>query len=1764
MDYIDITLLSHSDINPMIIISTSDNECKQDRLFTSTQYCDPIHIFLKKEQLPNREFFICTINRENTYSIDYNITIKNEYSASIPYNHQGSYYVSDTSTENMEFFFVKDDNEYNDNSRISFWVKGKNIYKADMEGYSDMGGYYKGNVYDLGYVFYGDFQKKEKKLTIGSKIGDFITIGSTVIKDGKTHEMKENSDEIMIASEEEVCLPIKYESYIMHITGKVYTRKAYTYFTDDQGNIIIIDDEIQEKNITNGILNDFNRIRLMDDNYKKGSYCLRSNSVLGDKLLIFSIQMTSNKDIHMVHSPLIPGEIRRHFLMKNEWAIFYGMKPKEGAKEVNLNLKSLRGFPEMYYDDCTSFPACFYTEDSIKELNHPYPSNMITVYSFYINDKPEYKDYNSITAFQPLMIVYCAEGGKKEFFGEDTYCEFETSYFTNLDSINLYENFGFSQYLLKEEKDNYIINLYGEDSDIIYLDMMIFSGDADIIINNFQGEANKYYLSNKIFYSIHLIKNKTENLNFTILANSPCFYTIQYQLFKIGLSDEINTIESGVNYITSKFYTNYKYILSTKHIDLINYKYEFDQDYLIDIYSPNCKFEIYWALNENDSEKIETTEDNYAQIMINNKEDIGIGKEFYTFYYSIISDDKSEFSNKFCMVYVSGLELSNSVTEWNNRAISLSEGVPHRYTFNLQYPFMFYAYHISDQEKALVINFRLIDKAYFDVEIKINMEQFITDKVYRNRIIYIDSNYLKGACIKQEVCTVNLIIQMKDSTEDKRVELTMYQIDEVPFYLEKNIVKQDVLNGNKVKHYYFEIAKEEYGDITLDFKRGSGNIYASIEERTRAEPMNQPDWRGIYHFPMTNDESLKYKTYGKKIVIEENDTKKCKNGCYVLISIASNSKYYGLYDDETATYRISINPRIMKTDPSVPSPKVKIDVNEFVIGDIVYGLPENRKYDYYTLTLPYESDFVVIDWQADAPLLLINVGDARPTTKQAHFEFPPIGSDFVYKLNRTKILEKGGYDKDLSLRGITLTIGIYSETNDSIQSSPYAFKIFMPPIASKEFQLASQIIHIRSDQKVQCLPFEFKDNQYVCMFAVIIDDIDATRNLIVYPRNQDGSTLEIYGNLTDAELVERNEQGYILALMMEIYREERYKNTERYVYLENMSRENSYFFMLHATDNSESVMEVMTSTQVYYDDVQIYPNPSTVQIFATGNKNVSLNFITTQDLLLNIVSIAGTGGFHWGDEKGAQDIYYLQGFNDRLSLTTYTGDMEMRFAPLKIFSSQFPQYENGGFIFYITYYPRSNIDQLKSERNTEFHYRTLQMPLYYYVPILFLQNYTINFNFYDFGTENKENVEYDTNLFNIWATVISESEIIKARTELNYKPKIDSSDIIKGVFDSPFGNIYLSQSEINRIYENKDDNGRLNILFAIEKSDNFKTNFSSLGFEINIFSDMKTIGFSSASEGIYITGKLSQSGDNRLVYRIPCNKDKPYVRIEYAANSDFVKFALSENYESESSDKFEESKTEKKSGRNILKIKLSDDFFKKNDSDHTLFFIVFTKERNINRKLDYFTFKYLTQERDAGYYDNIMDEKKRDLTLKIEGNNYSITFYPIQYSDVSYFIKAIYENELTKGETVDNIAISESKGKYLQINNPVIKKNESVTYNLNIEGNVSYIKVLARFNLYDQKVYYLYNPYQVSKSKGKNEENSGSKKSDDNTLLYVAISIGSVLLIIAIALVIYIFIIKNKNKDLSAQVNKISFVESGAESKEKDKDDGNLLLGNDD
>ena len=1772
-DFINIVLKTSNkkntiSYNPMIFIAKDEN-CQNKRLFVGTQLIDPIYTFIRKDVI-DKQFYICIKKGQNGDIEPYDIEIRNNGTAILYNDYQASFYASSESMSGVDIFFYAEEEKIDDNTNITFWVKGKNLSSVTMD--EDYTSY----QYDHGYVFSGKIKNKLNKLSILCEIGDYITVGSTTTTNGVTKKRNENSNEIMIASNNEVCIPIIYDKDYSFITGKIYTENVTTRFTDENKQTLKVGDKNAVDIITNGmisVMNVFGRLTGNGESItsRDGFYCLKESN---SKLILFSIQMTNNNaTTSILYPPMVPGEINRHYLGMNEMAIFYGMKINNNTDEINFNLKSLKGFPDMYYDECQTFPNCQYTEESIKKLTHPYPSNMITVHSAYMSEM-ENKNFTPVTTIQPLMIVYC---GAKKGSGilEDSFCEFETSYFTDKDAIYLPQDNTFSQYLSQDEMDKYKINLLNKEVEKIYLDMMIFSGDSDLVLPDFKGKATKYYLSNKIFYSIHFNKDKPDVLEFDVKSNDKTFYMIQYKLLKSDANEDMNTIESGVNYITSKRYDSSDTSTQPpKHIQFSNFKSEFDAPYLVTFYSPNCFFDVEWVSSEKgDREKL-TTDKYMFQKIINKDTDSKIYGEKFDFYYTIKKDDDSQYPKKFCMVYAAGLELSDPSEAWNNRSISLSEGVPHRYTFTKKNPLIFYSYQISDIKNTLVLNFNLIDKYYFDISISINNNNVKNATIYRNSQILFKEEDLKAKCSiggnEFEVCTVDVRIQMRDIFKDIAMEFTIYQVDKNPFYLGKNIVTDDVVIGNYPKYYYFDISDKEYGDITLDFKRGSGFIYVSIEQQNLDKPMNNPDWRGIYHFPTTIEESLKFVTYGKKIIIKEADTAKCTDGCYVLITVVSNVRYYGIMDDPDTPFRMSINPRIMKIGENIPIPKVRINVNDFIVGDIISSNDKHKKYDYYSIILPYQSDKVIFDWQADGPSLLINVGSKRPTKEAKDFSYDLLGSDFVYSITRKEILGKLNIsDINHSIKGVELTIGIYSDIVDSIDSSPYAFKIFMPPFMAEGSEYIIQMIHIRTDQKVQCLPFDY-DNTKICLFAAIVDDCDLKRNLAIYPKSQDGSNIEIYGDLVNAEEVEMNNVVVLMKYLNNFFGNNEYKQSNNFVYIENVQKDKSFFFIVDAGKNG-AIIEVLSSTFTFYNDMNFYPNPSTAQIFAIGDKSINLKFSTTKDLLLNIVCISGIGRFRWSD-KGDIDSYYLNGHDDRLSMTTGTDDVGYKLNSLNAISSikgTLEEYK-GGFVFYITYYPRGSVDQLKKDRVTEIQYRSAKMPLNFYVPIIFKDSWTINFIFYNMNIKDNKNLEYSNNLFNIWGTIISNDTASEARFDPKYRPSFNSS-CIKGEFSSIFGTLFIDSNYIDKLSKEKGTDNP-NIYISIEKANDVKFDFDSLGFEVNIFSN-ESNGNISAKEGLFISGKLSDSSDNKIVYALKCYKNKQYMRIDYTANSKFIQFALSNKPGSTKNDDYKNLQIVEDGGVFTLTMSFDDKTFPKNEE---IYFTVFTTTKDLKKELSHFSFKYSSSDIEPTI---IPIFSKNDSMIKVivTGKDYNITFKQISIKETSYYIKAYYQDGFNKDEKIDTIAISESPGEILQINEPNLNQDEKLSYIMSIYKGIKYIKVMALINMNGYKEFYSYTPELVNTQNipepdpsgggggsGGNGEPSDDKKDDDkekNIILYVSIGVGSAFLIIIIILIVFVSIYKKKNNDLAKQVNKISFVQSGAQERESGDD---LLLGKDD
>ena len=189
--------------------------------------------------------------------------------------------------------------------------------------------------------------------------------------------------------------------------------------------------------------------------------------------------------------------------------------------------------------------------------------------------------------------------------------------FTDKDRLQLKEADTFTQFLLKGEKDLYTIDFqFEENVEKVYLDVIVFSGDVNVTMEDEVSKiiAFKYFLSNKIFYSIHILAT-TKKIDFKVRAHKNSFYLVQHQLVKdITGSGDSNHIESGVNYIQSISAgadASYR-----KSFYFKNLKFDTQTPFLVNFYSQNCQFGVTREIPDEPG-NIQSIEinDNYGQII---------------------------------------------------------------------------------------------------------------------------------------------------------------------------------------------------------------------------------------------------------------------------------------------------------------------------------------------------------------------------------------------------------------------------------------------------------------------------------------------------------------------------------------------------------------------------------------------------------------------------------------------------------------------------------------------------------------------------------------------------------------------------------------------------------------------------------------------------------------------------------------------------------------------------------------------------------------------------------------------------------------------------------------------------------------------------------------------------------------------------------------------------------------------------------------------
>ena len=393
--------------NQYVILASSQN-CEIDRTLLGMEPYGPIHLFISRNQFTSsRNLYLCVQCLEDC---KYDVSLAYEDTAKLKIGEQYSYYISFSNTDTQFDIEIANIPKNPEKTVYNIWVKGEGFISNIMND-NDLTlentkkyEFSHGNIYSIKYKA-GD---NIYKAYVSGYSGDYITIGSMEIIDGKAYALRVNDNEVMgiltKTDANEICFPqeksskITSSDEIVYINGIVFSKKLTTYYKEN--NSI---DPYSYKNITDG--NIIEGIYFDDYNNENKLYCVTLAHDEKKNNVVFSVQLSSNKHIiynQIIYPPQYPGVIYPHFLLKGEIALFHGMKPREGATEIKFNIKALMGFPDMLYDNCQTYSDCTYTDEKLADVIDPHHSNRMSVYSLYLKDE---KEITPISAFQPMMIV---------------------------------------------------------------------------------------------------------------------------------------------------------------------------------------------------------------------------------------------------------------------------------------------------------------------------------------------------------------------------------------------------------------------------------------------------------------------------------------------------------------------------------------------------------------------------------------------------------------------------------------------------------------------------------------------------------------------------------------------------------------------------------------------------------------------------------------------------------------------------------------------------------------------------------------------------------------------------------------------------------------------------------------------------------------------------------------------------------------------------------------------------------------------------------------------------------------------------------------------------------------------------------------------------------------------------------------------------------------------------------------------------------------
>ena len=1685
--YLKIEISSESNHSPLLCFSHDDSYCKTRDIIIKNPNYNSVYVWAKKQQYEGNNFqpyFTVKCAGSETFCA-YNITVTGADKINVEPDIIYSYLVTNG---NKEMEYEIDKSKLKNDQRLVICLEGSNDAILNFLSAVD--------VFRLGNIKCANLAVNENDSNFGkfkianSNEGEYLTLSVHAYQNTAGSIGRANNDFNIINTgsitsyiQHEVsnkeCFPLTIEMLnkatdYLYITGKIHTKYAKFHLENENG------EKIKDENveIKDGLFSYvFNNAR----EFRYLCFEMPNEVALLSNSMIFSFKIVDYGNLldeYEYEEPMNQGEIYRHLLPKGKIGVYHFKKSIKTSNKNDYTLNRLKGKSKLYFGECTTFPDCRFKQENLTDFNVSIPAKINNDMIYTANT-----DRNSaLGLIKDVMVVHCEEA-----LGKD-YCEFDTSLFAREQDITLLQEKSISKFILKGEKGNMKVDLqYNKIINTIIIDLMIYNGDVSFSIKENDINYKQFYLSNKVLLSINKQDQVLNQVTIEYEANLNSYFTAKYIIDSQNSEQLEDTISSGQSYLvqidpSSKLKKKNVYLSS-----ILNYKVPF----MVNFFEINCKFEVKRLKKGNNI----AFSDGYAQDYVS-PEDVVMG--LYDYEISIKEEDPSNINMKMCMIYVSGVEIDND--NQYEREIVIPPNINQQMIFDddpkKDFRRVRFTYPISDIGKDFAFRLNVIDKAHYVLNGYLNGQKLEASTDYHTTVTsmyYMFSSDLAPFCEKDKLCSFILDIKMVEKIvqTDPMIEITFREISlNTPAFLQKGNAKLDYVCGDNLYYLYTDLGKNDVGEITVNFLREFGNIWARIVKKDLKTPEKEANWRKVYHLPGPDwNDTLEFDAYRRKLRITSKDTDDCINGCYLLMAIKLND--VGNYIPDHIFYYFSILAKIIPKEITYDKiPKVVIQVDEYIIGSLDITEMDNATIsEFYEIWFPHDSDQVEFDWQSHLASLYINVGGTRPTIIDADFTLHLKGTDGVPVLTKEEILKKAKEknivkQNETSIQDINLVIGIWTNITDSGDHELYSLRVHQHE--NNDDENGIEIVELSSDQKHVCKPRKVKSGNetiYRCLFVVKYNsDPNIDNPMFVYGFSSDPiNDIYLLANFIDIDGYNIFDKDELRKLIPTPENAEYNTDKEdvKYIYIDHLPMDKLLYVSLYSyLENDLALINSIPAYNSFPEEqlIEFHPNSYTEQIFACTKEKLVLKFPVKEGLAVTIEVLAGEAEINWKND----DInkFKVKGLGDRIKLFSEKNDLIIKnLKPVN--EQQNLAMANPGFLFFIRYKTRDmdfNFDDVPFGKSTEISYRETDLPIVLYSKLINIfkgLNMAISFK----ENNEKNSGKYLTSLVDITVTLYDQNTLysIKKKKDKDMKPSENMS--VKGYYDPAIKTalIYLSKEKIDSY--NISESNNPNLYVRLDKNPAYqevKFNFFNAEAEILGINDFVT-----PVEKVYHYGKIGSDQDF-VFYPIKFDKNNEYLRIQVAVNSDELDFVITDKISNKTNITLQNFNCSREHGKVTVTL------IKPKDRD-SLYLIFFRKDKNKNNeKLSNYAFKYINAESVKNLSDYKINNPNITINKENSGHVLTCTFNKIHVegdnADITYFLKIVNIRRYIIGEQMNTIAVTESPSYVYYEKNPSslvedkdkisIKAQEDDSF---ILDNWAYINVIAQIKQQNIIEYVTYN-----------------------------------------------------------------------------------------